>query len=671
MPLRFMPLLRLMASLLLAVGAPVAASEVTPVAKVLDMLEGMLGTCKEAKHTEEVEFAEFKKWCESVRDEKAKSIAEETAQIGQLSADIDKATSDAAMLGEEVAQLQTTIAEMNAEVANATAVRKKERSHYEGMQTDVSESIAACQRAIQVLKARSADIPQSLLQLRRSLALSAQDRSAIDAFLGLGQAPQPNAYEFQSGNVVEMLEKLGTKFKEERTGLQKAEMAKRHNFEMLVQRLTDSIKAAQASVSDKAGFKSRRLEEAAAAKGDLAMTTKVKGEDEQSLSDTNVLCHARSEEYETNQVTRSDEIKSLGKAIEILSSEKVIGHSETYLPSMLQQSRKGAALVQLKSDGSGAGATAVRASAYLQARAAKLGSRYLALMAAHASADPFGKVRKMIEELIYKLQAEANAEADRNAYCQTELATNKLTRENKAAEAEALVARVDKLTADTQQLTTEIQELSDAISEAQGQQAEATKMRGEENATNAKTIADAKEAQVAVERALQVLRDFYSNAGPPAALVQRAATRRGAKAGAGHAEPYTGLQDDSTGVLGMLDVILSDFARLESETSSAEDQAVRAHKMFMVQSERDVEVKATEVKHKDGEKMQKTEALAAAKEELRLTQEELDAASEYYAKLKANCLDDGLSYEERKDRRKEEIESLKEALRILNDGSLA
>ena len=43
----------------------------------------------------------------------------------------------------------------------------------------------------------------------------------------------------------------------------------------------------------------------------------------------------------------------------------------------------------------------------------------------------------------------------------------------------------------------------------------------------------------------------------------------------------------------------------------------------------------------------------------------------YFDKLKPSCVDSGVSYEDRVGRRKEEIESLQEALKILNGEDIA
>jgi len=103
-----------------------------------------------------------------------------------------------------------------------------------------------------------------------------------------------------------------------------------------------------------------------------------------------------------------------------------------------------------------------RAAAYLQANSQRMVSHYLLVMAEHVTADPFAKVKKMIKDLIVKLMEQANEEADQHAYCTSELATNKQTRDNKGAEVEDLTAKADQLTAEAAQLAAEITDLSDS-----------------------------------------------------------------------------------------------------------------------------------------------------------------------------------------------------------------
>jgi hypothetical protein len=652
-----------------ATGAA-ARSNVTPLQKLVEMLSEMTAKGKAEKQAEQVEFAKFDEWCDGLIKEKTKSISDAAVQMEELEAVIQKETTDAAVLAEEIKELEAKIAKAEAELASATSVRGKEKADYDAQHKDLSESISACDRAISVLKSRGADVPQSLAQVQASRFIPAEAKAVIKSFISLSTeemsaAPEANAYEFQSGGVVSLLEKLRKDFRAQLTVVEKEEMAAKGNFQVLKQQLTDDIEFDNKEVGQKTERKAAALELAASSKADLATTTASKKEDEKVLSETKGECALRSQEFEDNQVTRAEEIRAIETAVGILSSGSVKGNADTYLPTLVQV--HSTSLVQGNSHWSPAARRAV--VEMLQAKARATGSRALALVAEHASSDPFAKVKKMIKDLIVKLMEQTNAEADQHAYCTTELATNKETRSNKEEEVEQLTSLSEQLTAESAKLSSEITELSDAIAEIKASQAQATKVRQEEKAVNTKTVADAKEAILAVEKATQVLKDFYSNA-KEGALLQGG---QGLRAEMQQAEkvPYKGMQATSGGIFGMLEVVLSDFSRLEAQTSHDESAAAAAYEKYMNEADEDVAVKTAEVEHKTGSRALADEKNAATKKELALTQEELEKAMDYYDKLKEECVDTGLSYEDRKKAREEEIQSLKEALAILQEQDLA
>merc|ERR1711972_768803 len=109
--------------------------------------------------------------------------------------------------------------------------------------------------------------------------------------------------------------------------------------------------------------------------------------------------------------------------------------------------------------------------------------------------------------------------------------------------------------------------------------AEATKIRNEEHETNMQTIKDAKEGQAAVEQALVILKEFYAKAGDATALLQQQPV-----APEIFDRPYKGMQSENGGVVGMLEVIESDFARLEAETKASEVTAQKEYDPFMTDS---------------------------------------------------------------------------------------
>merc|ERR1719420_1908723 len=117
---------------------------------------------------------------------------------------------------------------------------------------------------------------------------------------------------------------------------------------------------AEDAIKEKTSTKAARLEDAADGKGDLEKTETVKSEDEATLSDTLGECKAKSAEFEKNQVTRSEEIKAIEQAMEILASPEVSGNAEKHLPTLLQL-RKKSALLQVMSAPSSASNDAAQA----------------------------------------------------------------------------------------------------------------------------------------------------------------------------------------------------------------------------------------------------------------------------------------------------------------------
>jgi len=652
------------------------AETVTPVQKVVQLLEGMLAKGKEEKHSEQVQFAAYKQFCDDTCVEKKRAIEEAAEKIGMLKADIAKYTSDAQQLTTEIAGHDQDISVWTGDKKAATSVREIEKADYDALHKDYSESLDALQRAIAVLKKQSHNRPQAALAqvsaLKSLQLIPAEAKRTIDAFLQSSQdpaeglevsAPEAHGYEFASHGVIEMLEKLLDKFVDEHTALEKEEMNGKHAYDMLMQDLTAQVDQATQDREEKSEIKAKKLQAKADAQGDLADTTTTMQADETYLGDLTATCEQKASDFESRQQLRAEEIEAVGKAIEIISSGAVAGNAEKHLPSLAQQ--PGSSLAQLRASAS-TRLPQQRAAEFLLERAKHLNSRVLSALAVRVEADPFVKVKKMIKDLIVRLMEEANDETEHKGWCDTELSTNEQTRKEKTEAVETLHAEIDQLEASIAKLTEDISELAKAVAELDAAMSEATKLRLEEKATNEATIKDAGEAQTAVAQALTVLKEFYAKAGEATAFMQQQPESPEI-----FDSPYKGMQSENGGVVGMLEVIESDFARLEADTKAAEATAQREYDTFMTDSKVDKESKTKDIEHKTAKKQDEEQALTIKHEDLEGTQKELDAALAYFDKLKPSCVDAGVSFEDRVARRKEEVESLQEALRILNGEDLA
>merc|ERR1719395_1698 len=470
-----------------AIALVADGAAVTPVQKVIQLLNGMLEKGKKEKNEEQVQFAAYKQFCDDTSVEKKRAIAEAEETIEVLKADIEKYTADAAALTEKIAKLDDDISVWEGDVKAATKVREIEKADYDTTHKDYSESIDALERAIGVLKKQDHDRKQaSLLQLSAQNLIPEDAKRTIESFLaqdpdeGLAvSAPEANAYEFQSGGVIEMLNKLLDKFIEERTTLEKEEMNSKHAYDMLMQDLNAQIDQANTDRDESAEEKATKLQNKADAEGDLKDTTSTMEEDKKYLADLTATCEQKASDFESRQQLRAEEIEAVEKAIEIVSSGAVSGNADKHLPALAQVS---SAFAQLRAD-SNLQAKA-RVVSFLKSRAKQLNSRVLSTLATRAQDDPFKKVKKMIKDLIVKLMEEANEEAEHKGWCDTELSTNEQTRKEKTEAVETLHAEIDELEASIAKLTEEITDLSKAVADLDQAMATATSQRQKEKAEN-------------------------------------------------------------------------------------------------------------------------------------------------------------------------------------------
>jgi len=293
-----------------------------------------------------------------------------------------------------------------------------------------------------------------------------------------------------------------------------------------------------------------------------------------------------------------------------------------------------------------------KAAAFLQQRAGATHSRSLASLSSQMMGSPFAKVITMVEDMLAKLKAEAAAEADHKAWCDEQLKENKLKRNKKTAEVERLAAEVQELASNIETMGTNIETLLKEQSDLTTAMKDATAFRDTEKKENLAIIADSKAGKEATKKALVVLREFYAK---QEAFLQQAP----------EVEEYKGMGGAKGGVVGMLEVIETDFARLEADTTAAEKQAASEYDTFMADSQEDKKQKhASEVKtklEKDETEFKKSQT----EKDLKAVEEELAKANEYYEYLKPSCLEVKVSYEERVAARKAELESLNEAYDIL------
>merc|ERR1719160_657670 len=241
----------------------------------------------------------------------------------------------------------------------------------------------------------------------------------------------------------------------------------------------------------------------------------------------------------------------------------------------------------------------------------KLNSYAMMELASSAAADPFEKIKGLISDMVAKLVTEANEEASQKSFCDEEMAKSAKEQETKSMRSDDLQSRLD-------------------------------------SATAAKASTDFKGAAQAVEEAIHVLKEFYAGA----SLLQ--------------AKGKTG--NDS--IIAILENSGAEFTKMYMEAETTETAAADAYAKLMDESKVTKAAKTAEIGASESEVKSLNVAIQNGGEDLKMVAKELDAIMSYIEKLKPQCEVKVMTYAEKKAKREEEIEGLKEALSILEAPAL-
>uniref|UniRef100_A0A7S1KVX4 Uncharacterized protein n=1 Tax=Alexandrium catenella TaxID=2925 RepID=A0A7S1KVX4_ALECA len=640
----------------------VHAAAITPVQQVVQMLSDMKRKGETSLAVEQQVMAEYTKWMNDRTTEIGFEVKTAEGDVEKLTASIDKSESTISSLDVDVAKLDGEISQLEAEQKAATKQRETEHAEYLKAQQDYSESVDALANAIAVLKSQNFDRPQAEMLLQRMAAKAPGMQRALAAFLeeSADGAPAVAAYEFQSGGVIAVLEKLHKEFKEGLRDTENAEANSAHAHDLEMLHIGNTLNVLNKDRAEKVELRGQELAASSTAKGQLLETKADMAADKKLLSDTKSTFEVKKRTFEQNHLIRKEELQAIAKAMEIISDPTVAASYAKHVNMVQTLAKPISAHVAFFQETSQK--ASVRAAArddavrFLRSRARALSSKVLARAAADIAENPFAKVIEMVKTLLARLKEEAVSEADHKSWCDDELKANKLRRNKATTSVERLSAEVQEFSAQIQAMAEELKVLAEEQASLASAVAEATAARQKEKAKNEAAIKDAVGAQEALKQALTILREFYDG---QASLLQQGKQ-------VPEMEAYKGMQESKKGVVGMLEVIESDFARLETETRANEAQAASDYKGFMADSElakktkHEREVKlALDKDQAEFEKQQKSDDLAAS-------EKELGAANTYYDNLKPPCTVVHVSYEDRVARRREEIAALREAHQILD-----
>lgn len=682
-----------------AVGAAADQAEVNPLAKVFQLIGDLRGKIVADGEQEMKAFKEYAQWCGSTAASVSNEIETSTALGNKLSAKVTELASDIEVGDTKVGDLSEAISKAESELKGATAIREKEAEEFGEAEKELMATVDTLERAVSVLE-KQLSAGGSFAQIdTSSLSTLLQSLSAITDAAGLDGgsqqkllalvqardedgdaelgAPKAAAYSGQSGGIMDVLEDMKDKAQGQLADLRKSETQARNSYSLLRQSLTDEVSATTKELNDQKSAKAEAGEEKASSEGNLEVATKETATSEKKNENVRADCQNVAADHEANVAARVAELKTIDEAEKIL--KETTGGAETKQYSFLQMSAASGSTQRARSMASSAVIAAVQQLAKQQhsAAIAALASRIGAVLkyGQKGGGDPFEKVKGLIDSMIMKLEKEAGEEATEKAYCDEEMSKTKAKKEELDDTVSQLSAKIEKAASKSAGLKQEVSELMNELSALTKETAEMDSMRRDENAVYTASKKDLELGLGGVRKALSVLREFY--AAPKAALIQtddddeeqmsslmqQAASQPAVPE---KAEKSTGA---GGGIIGLLEVIESDFAKnlatedaAESDAQSAYDKQTQSNKITTAQKEQDSKFKTQEFKSLD-------KSIAELEADKATEVQEQTAVNEYYSKIKERCIAKPSSYEERKQRRDAEIAGLKDALSSLESAA--
>lgn len=694
------------AMMMLAILAGAAnAAAVTPLEKVLMLLETMMAKGLAEKQNEEAQYRAYSQYCNMTIAEKNKAIAEASAQIEMARANSEKLQTQIAQLDNDILTRTTQISGWTNDKDTSTAMRQNETKIYTAMHTDVDESLRALKDATATVRAQKTSLAQVSEAVRvtqgllTNAAITAHapdaDMQEIDNFLqhhaavlsetgtnesvfatttGAPFGVKITAYKFQSNRIIEILQNLRDDFNKQRNDLEANEQQARASYSMMQTDLANQIKFAQDESKDRAETRGRAARDLAEAQTNLAQATTTNSSEADFLAEVSEVCEDKTVAFNVRNALRNQELEALGNVTEILRTN-VQANADRHFEKLLQlQNERVSALAHLRSNPQRP--MVEKAQQYLREKGQALHLPALLALADHASAEPFEKILRMLQDLVDKLTTEKNAEQSHNDWCVEQLDSQT----SQADHIALLASEVQQWTMDSEKLQSEIDMDNTSLIELREEVANTSARRAQEHEDNLIALTDAQQAQAALAQATDLLNDFYAKANASQSLLQITKSQRHrasaslkaflAEAPAIFDKAYVGMQDVAhSQILAFLDVIRSDFARLEANAKKTEAGGESQFQQFIAAANASAAQLTSEIGLKQTDIAKKKVMIDQAQSEHDAEQRAEALSNAYYKTVRDACKHDDISADQRIKTRKVELQALEEALIMMSQSS--
>jgi len=639
----------------------------------------------EGKKAEAV-FDKFMCYCQNADSMLGAAITAAENKIPQLESAIKEDLAEKKQLEADLKAHKADRTAAKAAIEKATAIREKEAAAYAKEKSDSETNIAALAKAIPAIeKGMSGFLQTSSASVLRSLSVS-MDMSSVDREMLASFLSSKSGYAPASGEIVGILKQMDDEMKADLASATEAEEAGIKAFDGLVAAKNKEINALTKSIETKTARVGELAVKTAEFENDLEDTKEDLEESKKFLADLEVNCENKKTEWAEYGKMQAQELLALADTIKVLNDDDALELFKKTLPS--------------------------GASSFLQIQVSDKAQRAQALETLRASKDPrvdllavalrggkvgFGKIIKLIDELVVTLKKEQEADTEKKEWCESEIDKTEDNKKVLQNEVSDLETAIDDAKEQITTLKTEIEALDDGIRALDKEVGDYTDQRKEEHDEYAETLASNTAAVDLLKFAMNRLNKFYNpklykpppkrelsedeqitlNMGGTLAPTEAPGGIAGTGIAAiqdGAAPPpppaanlaYKKKGEESNGVIQMIKTIIADVEKEIQVAKLEEKDAQRDYEKFMADAKAKRAEDSKSQSDKEGALAETTETLVSSEEGLKNKKIELMETEKALGGLHADC--DWLLkyYDARAEARTGEIEALGKAKDVLN-----
>lgn len=298
--------------------AAAASVKVTPIDKVITLIEGMKSDLEKDSKDEASAYDKYACFCKDTTKTKSDSVIKGKDTIDQESSDIADKTQSKKTDSTDLSKRRTNQEQLSAKLEATNTRCAKEKAEYEAEAADMNKAISSLSKAMKAMKDSKPaaallqsnihdDLMETLAMADAMSMIAAPKRKAVTAMIQ-GQAtvdPSDPEYQYHSNDIIDLLEKLHKDFKDEKADLD----SEYKKSSKACDELKASLKKEMSSNKDAMDALEKNIEklskEIAEHRENLVEAEGVMKDDELYLKDLTAQCEVRAKDYDQRSDRKS------------------------------------------------------------------------------------------------------------------------------------------------------------------------------------------------------------------------------------------------------------------------------------------------------------------------------------------------------------------------------